>query len=146
MPRLERKRIARFVLRCAACRSIAADIALVPRGVALRIPRMAVDPPPGSATILIKDLFGVQAHVVPSKLLRTTRAAIRNRRADDLHEIEELWVPCYCPKCNRSYCCRRDCPSRWKVRIVWDELWDGSPWYDFSLGVCPLGHQRMVRD
>lgn len=53
-----------------------------------------------------------------------------------LHALDPEYVPFYCPQCDRAMCV-----VHWKV---WDEF-EGS-WHDSTRGLCPQGHQRMLRD
>lgn len=43
----------------------------------------------------------------------------------------------YCPRCDKSYC-----KDHWKTRMYWE---DGA-WYDYTMGTCPKGHERMIDD
>lgn len=43
----------------------------------------------------------------------------------------------YCPTCDECYC-----GDHWDTKIVWEDF----GWYDYTMGTCPKGHERMIDD
>lgn len=48
----------------------------------------------------------------------------------------EEGIDAYCPKCDKIYC-----SVHYQVREIFDE-----GFYDYTLGTCPKGHERMIDD
>ncbi|HEX6750272.1 MAG TPA: hypothetical protein VF092_23465 [Longimicrobium sp.] len=46
------------------------------------------------------------------------------------------WAPFYCPECDACYC-----SDHWRQWMEFDE-----GFYDYTQGVCPRGHERMLLD
>lgn len=53
-----------------------------------------------------------------------------------LYEIDPEYVPSYCSQCQKHYC-----REHWKQSVRFD---DGH--YDYTNGVCPAGHRRVLAD
>ncbi len=43
----------------------------------------------------------------------------------------------YCPTCDKCYC-----GDHWRTRLVMEDF----GWYDYTMGTCPEGHERMIDD
>ncbi len=76
--------------------------------------------------------------------LNTTQAgevwrALVKGQARALFSLDPLWIPSYCPECDRNYC-----KDHWRIEMQFDEDFPG--FYDCSYGYCPQDHRRLIDD
>jgi hypothetical protein len=126
--------IAKTVFRCAECGETAAFVGLVLRDSVSGHPSGA-----DGGLITESGFFGNWEQVVLKAGLPAVAEAIAGEDARALHEIEPLWAPFYCPECGRCYCIKH-----WDMNVVFDSEW--TSWYDYTEGICPRGHKRMIDD
>jgi hypothetical protein len=126
--------IVECVFRCSLCGKVAATITLIPPNV-----RHADVLQPGVATLVIADFIGRSREQVGGAQEEPLRAALKEKNAAALYELQHLWAPFYCPQCQRSYCIHH-----WTVVDNFDEDFPG--FYDSTTGTCPEGHRRKVDD
>ncbi|MGQ4874214.1 MAG: hypothetical protein ACP6IY_09100 [Promethearchaeia archaeon] len=50
--------------------------------------------------------------------------------------VKEDGMDCYCPECDKIYC-------RWHYNV--EEFYDEG-FYDYTIGICPKGHKRIIDD
>ena len=92
-----------------------------------------------SAGTIVWDFLGRNCERVSSEEYPAVQAALMEGSPRSLYQVNRLWVPFYCPACDRCYCL-----DHWDVEAVFDS--DFAGWYDCSYGTCPQGHRRMIDD
>lgn len=82
-----------------------------------------------------------RSYVVGFHNIEELREKLAGGEYKDFHEFlvkDYDGLDYYCPKCNKVYCI-----DHYEVTPQFEP---NSDWYDYSIGVCPLGHRRMVDD
>jgi len=120
--------MAKAVFRCQLCMSVAGTLELV----------APVEAQSGELH-LDGFLWEHSTEQVKSPTLRVLYEALTTHDARQIHTLNPLWVPFYCPQCQRVYCVKH-----WRITPHFDD--DFAGWYDSSHGVCPRGHRRLVDD
>jgi hypothetical protein len=116
------------VFRCQLCLSVAGTLELTT--------------PTGATTgelRLTGFLWEDSTEQVKGPTLRALQHALTTHDVQQLHLLNPMWAPFYCPQCQRIYCVKH-----WRITPHFDE--DFAGWYDSSHGVCPRGHRRLVDD
>ncbi len=127
-------RIVEAVFKCSLCGETAATVTLIPLDAS-----HADVLQPGVATLVIADFIGRSREQVGGEREEPLRAALEEKNAAALYELERLWAPFYCPRCRQAYCIHH-----WTVVPNFDDEFPG--FYDSSIGTCPQGHRRKVDD
>ena len=120
--------MAKAVFRCQLCMSVAGTLELIAPGETL-----------AGELRLEGFLWEHSVEQVKAPALRALQQAVLGHNAQQIHALNPLWVPFYCPQCQRIYCVKH-----WRITPHFDS--DFAGWYDSSHGVCPKGHRRLVDD
>jgi hypothetical protein len=128
-----------LTLACARCGSAAAEIALLPATVA----GAALAPGVPAAHTHTRDrlertdfLSALTKFGPPAALLELF-AAVQAGDFGQARRLDPDFVAFHCPDCGRVYC-----DSCWQLGApVFDE-----GFYDYTRGVCPMGHEHVVDD
>jgi hypothetical protein len=126
--------IVEAVFKCGLCGETAATVTLIPPNA-----RHADVLQPGVATLVISGFSGRSKEQVGGEREEPLRAALEEKNAAKLDELERLLAPFYCPRRRQAYCIRH-----WTVVDNFDEDFPG--FYDSTTGTCPQGHCRKVDD
>ena len=120
---------------CDLCGKLIATAQLVPAGM----PHPDALPGDRAGGTIIWDYLGRNSEMVGPAQYPAVRTALADGDPRALYAVDKLWVPFYCPACDRCYCL-----DHWKVEAVFDS--DFAGWYDCSYGTCPAGHRRIIDD
>ncbi len=120
--------MAKAVFRCQLCLSMAGTLEL----------DAPADAPAGELR-LDGFLWNHSTEQVKGPALRALHQALSAHDAQQLHLLNPMWAPFYCPHCRRVYCVKH-----WRVTPHFDNDFGGR--YDSSHGVCPRGHRRLIDD
>jgi hypothetical protein len=123
--------------RCATCNGVAATATYVQKGESYPDPFLK-DVAHESDWLVIEGFLGTQGKLLES-YAAAVREALEKSSAKQLYHVDRLWAPFYCSRCQASYCW--DC---WRTFPVMDDEYPG--WYDYTEGICPKGHERMIDD
>jgi hypothetical protein len=126
--------IVQSVFLCSLCGEIAATVTLIPKNAQHPDVLNSV-----AATLVLSDFIGKTQEQVGGAQEAPLRAALVEKDARKLYELEHLWAPFYCHQCQRSYCIKH-----WVVLPRYDDEFPG--FYDCSIGTCPEGHRRKIDD
>ena len=86
-----------------------------------------------------EGFWGTSREIIAPSRYAALAQALAQTDAAALYKLNFLWVPFYCPTCQRSYCY-----AHWQMEKQWDENFPG--WYDCTYGTCPRGHRRLIDD
>ncbi|HZY41007.1 MAG TPA: hypothetical protein VFF59_03315 [Anaerolineae bacterium] len=120
--------MAKAEFRCQVCSSMAAVLELA----------VPADAPAGELR-LEGFLWECSTEMVKGQTVRALHHALTMHDAQQIHTLNPMWAPFYCPQCQRVYCVKH-----WHITPHFDD--DFAGWYDSSHGVCPRGHRRLVDD
>ena len=86
----------------------------------------------------IRVSSALRSFVINSSNLEDIIAAFKEKYFDFIHQylIRFDGLDGYCPECDKVYCY-----GHWRLRPIFDD-----DFYDYTLGECPEGHERMVDD
>lgn len=84
----------------------------------------------------------LRRYAIETNLFIDAHKILKDLRNNKLRELDEILrkdfdgLDFYCRECNKVYC-----ENHFSLLPVWD---DG--FYDYTLGTCPKGHERIVDD
>lgn len=127
---------------CDSCGAVASVVNLVAPGQP--DPRLTPEPtglPPGISMILsdygsISIAGGPLSVTLGPVPMRAVASALATGHESALYAIDSEYAPFWCPTCDASYC--REHFRSWPV---FDK-----GFFDYTLGVCPKGHERILLD
>jgi hypothetical protein len=99
----------------------------------------ALSPAAPTPTLQLAGFWGAVTEQIGPEDWVGLHAAIAQQNALAIYQLNSLWLPCYCPECDRVYC-----RAHWRITPQFDDDFPG--WYDCAYGVCPHEHRRLVDD
>jgi hypothetical protein len=129
---------------CAACGGTAGEVwLLAPHATDPRLNSEPPGAPPGigsfaeeNTRVSISGPWSTTISPIAEGDVKRITAALKARDAAALYSIDYEFAPFWCPTCSVSYCA-----DHWVMQTVFD---DG--FYDYTLGRCIQGHERMIAD
>lgn len=91
---------------------------------------------PGRGSFILDGVTGKSTWAIQADQLEQLQNLFRRGAWRELYQLDPEWLSSYCATCDVNYC--RD---HWETELEFD---DG--FYDFTRGVCPRGHERVLTD
>lgn len=85
----------------------------------------------------------LRRYAIETNLFINADKILKDLKNNKLGELDKILrenyngLDFYCRECNKVYC--------EKHYLLWP-IWEDSGWYDYTLGTCPKGHERVVDD